>query len=779
MQLDDIVNEIITAAFNEAQMSNHEYFTPEHILYASLFFEEGIEIIENSGGNVKRLKNQIKKFLKENIEVVEDTEPIQTVGIQTILSSAADHVMLSGKALVKIGDVIVAMYDDEESFASYFLRQQQMKRRDLLNYIAHGISVVDTLDFSSSIDSEREDQVSFTEDEEEIEYTYDEDMDNPNLKGDFLSNFTEELTEKAKKGEMDPLIGRQDILFRTLQVLCRRLKNNPVHVGEPGVGKTAITQGLAQLIVENKVPKVLQGSKIYYLDMGALIAGTKYRGDFEERIKKVLNEISKEEKPIVYIDEIHTIVGAGAVSGGSMDASNILKPFLADGKVRFIGSTTYDEYKKHFEKDSALARRFQKIEVPEPSIEDTVSILMGLKDKYEVYHNVTYKDEALKTAVELSSKYIKERFLPDKAIDIMDEAGAYARLYAGDNDENIVITVGAVEKIVATIAKIPEQSVSSNEVDTLKNLDLNLKKQVFGQSDAIDTLVKAIKRSRAGFNEEDKPIASLLFVGPTGVGKTEISKQLAKSLDIPLIRFDMSEYQEKHTVARLIGSPPGYVGYEEGGMLIEAIKKKPYCVLLLDEIEKAHPDIFNVLLQVMDYATLTDNTGKKADFRNVILIMTSNAGARESSKHIVGFGERVGAGGAIIKEVQRVFSPEFRNRLDNVIEFNKIDKGMALQIAKKAMKLFEEKLLTKNIKLKVTDALYAWLSKKGFSEDYGAREINRVVQQEIKTYFVDEVLFGELSTGGSAIVDIVDDKLTITKDNSNKISKKRKVKRDK
>lgn len=765
MQLDNIVNEIITAAFNEAQMSNHEYFTPEHILYASLFFEEGIEIVENSGGNVKRLKKQIIKFLKENIDIVEDTEPIQTIGIQTILSTAADHVMLSGKELVKIGDVIVAMYDDEESFASYFLRQQQMKRRDLLNYIAHGISVVDTFDFASIPNNEQEEPVSFTENEEDIEYTYDEDMDNPKDKENFLSNFTVELTEKAGKGEMDPFIGRQDILLRTLQVLCRRLKNNPVHVGEPGVGKTAITEGLAQLIVENKVPKLLQGSKIYYLDMGALIAGTKYRGDFEERIKKVLNEISKEEKPIVYIDEIHTIVGAGAVSGGSMDASNILKPFLADGKVRFIGSTTYDEYKKHFEKDSALARRFQKIEVPEPSIEDTFDILMGLKDKYETYHNVTYKDEALKTAVTLSSKYIKERFLPDKAIDIMDETGAYARLNAGDNEENIIITVGAVEKIVATIAKIPEQSVSNNEADTLKNLDLNLKKQVFGQSDAIETLVRAIKRSRAGFNEEDKPIASLLFVGPTGVGKTEVSKQLSKSLDIPLIRFDMSEYQEKHTVARLIGAPPGYVGYEEGGMLIEAIKKNPYCVLLLDEIEKAHPDIFNVLLQVMDYATLTDNTGKKADFRNVILIMTSNAGARESGKHIIGFGDRLGAGEAIIKEVQRVFSPEFRNRLDNVIAFNKVDKVMALQIAKKAMKQFEEKLLTKNIKLKVTDALYVWLSKKGFSETYGAREINRVVQQEIKTYFVDEVLFGELSTGGSATIDIVDDKLKINKEN--------------
>ncbi|MBW9145445.1 ATP-dependent Clp protease ATP-binding subunit ClpA [Clostridium sp. CM027] len=765
MQLDNIVNEIITAAFNEAQMSNHEYFTPEHILYASLFFEEGIEIVENSGGNVKRLKKQITKFLKENIEIVEDVEPIQTIGIQTILSTAADHVMLSGKEIVKIGDVIVAMYDDDESFASYFLRKQQMKRRDLLNYIAHGISVVDTFDFDSTTDNEIEEPVRFTDNEEDIEYTYEEEIENPNEKENFLSNFTVELTEQAGKGEMDPLIGRQDILLRTLQVLCRRLKNNPVHVGEPGVGKTAITEGLAQLIVENKVPKLLQGSKIYYLDMGALLAGTKYRGDFEERIKKVLSEISKEEKPIVYIDEIHTIVGAGAVSGGSMDASNILKPFLADGKVRFIGSTTYDEYKKHFEKDSALARRFQKIEVPEPSVEDTFDILMGLKDKYETYHNVTYKDEALKIAVELSSKYIKDRFLPDKAIDIMDEAGAYARLYAEDNEETILITVGAVEKIVASIAKIPEQSVSNNEIDILKNLDINLKKQVFGQRDAIDTLVRSIKRSRAGFNEEDKPIASLLFVGPTGVGKTEISKQLSSSLAIPLIRFDMSEYQEKHTVARLIGAPPGYVGYEEGGMLIEAIKRNPYCVLLLDEIEKAHPDIFNVLLQVMDYATLTDNTGKKADFRNVILIMTSNAGAREAGKHIIGFGDKMESGQVITKEVERVFSPEFRNRLDNIIVFNKIDEAMALQIAKKAMKQFEEKLLTKNIKLKVTDNLYDWLSKKGFSEDYGAREINRVVQKEIKAYFVDEVLFGDLCTGGSAIVDIVDGKLTIIKGN--------------
>lgn len=767
MQLDNVLNEIITAAYNEAQMSNHEYFTPEHILYSSLFFEEGIDIIESSGGNVSRLKKQIIKFLKENIDIVEDTEPIQTVGIQTILSTAADHVMLSGKDLVKIGDVIVAMYDDEESFASYFLRKQQIKRRDLLNYIAHGISVVDTFEFLGTTSNEEDEESYFQEEDqdEDLEYDFEDEAHNPKGEENFLSNFTVELTQKASRGEMDPLIGRQDVLQRTLQVLCRRLKNNPVHVGEPGVGKTAITEGLAQLIVEDKVPKLLQGSKIYYLDMGSLLAGTKYRGDFEERIKKVLREISKEEKAIVYIDEIHTIVGAGSVSGGSMDASNILKPFLADGRIRFIGSTTYDEYKKHFEKDSALARRFQKIEVSEPSTEDTFDILMGLKDRYEAYHKVTYKEEALRSAVELSSKYIKDRFLPDKAIDIMDEAGAYARLYAKDSEESITITVDAVGKIVAEIAKIPEQSVSTNEVDTLKNLDLNLKKEVFGQGEAIETLVKAIKRSRAGFNEEEKPIASLLFVGPTGVGKTEVSKQLSKVLAIPLIRFDMSEYQEKHTVARLIGSPPGYVGYEEGGLLIDAMKKNPHCVLLLDEIEKAHPDILNVLLQVMDYATLTGNTGKKADFRNVILIMTSNAGAREASKNVIGFGDRVGSGAAITKEVERVFSPEFRNRLDNIVVFNKMDEAMALKIAKKAMKQFEEKLLSKNIKLKVTDKLYEWLSKKGFSETYGAREINRVVQQDIKTYFVDEVLFGELSKGGSAVVDIVEGKISIVKEN--------------
>ncbi|MEL7597385.1 MAG: AAA family ATPase, partial [Clostridiaceae bacterium] len=466
-------------------------------------------------------------------------------------------------------------------------------------------------------------------------------------------------------------------------------------------------------------------------------------------------------KAIVYIDEIHTIVGAGSVSGGAMDASNLLKPFLTDGKLRFIGSTTYEEYKKFFEKDRALSRRFQKIEVPEPSKEDTYKILLGLKSTYEEFHNVIYTEEALKTAVELSAKYINDRYLPDKAIDVMDEAGAYLRLQEEESEEKVIITERDIEKIVSSIAKIPEQSVSIDDIEKLKNLDKGLKSKIFGQNEAIDSIVKSIKRSRAGFNEEGKPVANLLFVGPTGVGKTELSKQLADYLGIPLIRFDMSEYQEKHTVARLIGAPPGYVGYEEGGLLTDTIRKTPYCVLLLDEIEKVHPDVLNLLLQVMDYATITDNNGKKADFRNVILIMTSNAGARDIGKTMLGFGSRIVAEEAITKEVEKIFSPEFRNRLDDIVVFNGINEDMAFRIAKKAIAQFQDKLLSKNIMLKVTDKCYKWLAQKGFSKTYGAREIIRVVQQEIKTYFVDEVLFGKLSQGGTAIIDIDDDKVVI------------------
>jgi len=515
--------------------------------------------------------------------------------------------------------------------------------------------------------------------------------------------------------------------------------------------------------VEDKVPKSLKGSKIYYLDMGSMLAGTKYRGDFEERIKKVLNEIQNQPKAIVYIDEIHTIVGAGAVSDGAMDASNIIKPFLTQGTLRFIGSTTYEEYKKYFEKDRALSRRFQKIDVPEPSIDDTFKILKGLKDRYEEYHKVKYTDSALRLAAELSAKYIQDRHLPDKAIDVIDETGAYVRLHAKDEDKVITIKNKDIERTVSAIARIPIQSVSRDEISKLKNLDVKLKSTIFGQDKAIDTVVQAIKRSRAGFNENEKPVASLLFVGPTGVGKTELAKQLSLHLGIPFIRFDMSEYQEKHTVSRLIGAPPGYVGYEEGGLLTDAIRKTPHCVLLLDEIEKAHPDIYNVLLQVMDYAVLTDNNGKKADFRNVILIMTSNAGAREVGRTLIGFDSRNVDRSAMTKEVERIFSPEFRNRLDDIVVFNHINEEMALLITKKAINQFKEKLKTKNIKLKVTERCCKWIAQKGLSSIYGAREILRYVQDKIKTYFVDEVLFGELSKGGTAIIDVVDGEIKISK----------------
>lgn len=752
MELDNLLSEIFIAAYSEAKIGKHEYFTPEHILYSALFFDAGKEIIEKCGGEVESLKNDLLGYFKEHVPVLEEErEPIQTIGVQNIISAAGSQVLSSERSVIKFSHLLVAMYDEKESFASYFMRKQGIQRLELLKCVSYGLGK----------EEEFEDEISIDSDEDRDEEMYEEDSERMS-RYDILRLFTIELTEKAKKGELDPLIGREDILKRTLQVLSRRLKNNPIHVGEPGVGKTAITEGLAQLIIQNKVPKVLQGSKIYSLDMGSLLAGAKYRGDFEERIKKVLIRIKKQGKAIVYIDEIHTVIGSGSVSGGAMDAANILKPFLTDGKLKFIGSTTYEEYRKYFEKDRALSRRFQKIEVPEPSKEDTYNILLGLKSNYEKFHQVVYTDKALKSAVDLSAKYINERYLPDKAIDVIDEAGAFARLDDYEK-ESIIITEKEVEKIVSSMAKIPEKNISLSELDRLKNLDKELKKTIFGQDEAIKTVVRAIKRSRAGFNEEEKPISNLLFVGQTGVGKTEIAKRLSACLDIPLIRFDMSEYQEKHTVARLIGAPPGYVGYEEGGLLTDSIRKNPYCVLLLDEIEKAHPDILNVLLQIMDYATLTDNNGKKADFRNVILIMTSNAGAREVGKVMLGFGDRMIKDDAITKEVERIFSPEFRNRLDEIVVFNKMDENMAYLIAKKAIDQFAEKLLSKNISISVTEECYNWITKKSLSSIYGAREILRIVQQDIKPYFVDEVLFGKLSNGGNAVIDIKNDKIIIDK----------------
>lgn len=754
MRLDDVTNKILISAYNEAKYRNHEYFTPEHILYASLFYDEGKAIIENCGGSVENIQKDLLDFFNQNMTIVkEDDEPLESIGVNSVMQSTALHCMSSGKSLISIGDIIVSLYGEKESYASYILQKNNIRKIDVLKFISHGVSLVPK-NHNTALrpQNNQNSQEDYSEEE------------NSSPKNDFLSNFTIELTQKARQGKIDPLIGREDILNRTIQVLSRRLKNNPIHVGDPGVGKTAITEGLARMIVDNNVPKSLKDCKIYYLDMGSLVAGTKYRGDFEERIKKVLNEIQAMKKAIVYIDEIHTIVGAGSVSDGSMDASNIIKPFLTQGTLRFIGSTTYEEYKKYFEKDRALSRRFQKIDVSEPSVEDTYKILVGLSENYEKFHNVKYTPESLSAAAELSAKYIQDRHLPDKAIDVIDETGAYMRLNCDDEEKVITVMPQDMERTVSSIAKIPEQTVSSSEVTQLKDLDAKLKAEIYGQDSAIESVVRAIKRSRAGFNENDKPVSSLLFVGPTGVGKTELSKQLSHILGIPLIRFDMSEYQEKHTVARLIGAPPGYVGYEEGGLLTDAIRKTPYCVLLLDEIEKAHPDIFNVLLQITDYATLTDNNGKKADFRNVILIMTSNAGAREVGKTMIGFANTTIDRSAITKEVDRIFSPEFRNRLDEIVIFNHIDNNMALLVAKKAIRKFEEKLVAKNISLKVTDNCYNWLSKKGVSSIYGAREILRVVQEKIKTYFVDEVLFGDLSDGGTAIIDIVNDKIIIKKD---------------
>ena len=638
--------------------------------------------------------------------------------------------------------LISAIYDLENSYASFYLQEEGIEKRDLLYKLCHE-------------NYNNDDYISeglISEENEEIDNEI-----NVNNKKDLIKTLTVNLNEQVKGENSDPLIGREEILERTIQILCRRTKNNPIHVGEPGVGKTAITLGLARLINSGNVPEKLKNAEIFSLDIGAALAGTKYRGDFEERIKKVLNEIELHENPIVYIDEIHNIVGAGAIDGGALDTSNLLKPYLVGGKVKFIGATTFDEYKKYFEKDKALSRRFQTIEVKETSIEETIKIINGLKSNYESYHNVKYTNNAIKIAVELSSKYINDRFLPDKAIDIIDEAGAYASMNRSDLNE-VLIDEKVIEDVISRICHIPKNTVEKDEVSSLKDLEKNLEGNIFGQDKAIHEVVRCIKISRAGLNNENKPISSLLFVGPTGVGKTEVAKTLANSLGVKLIRFDMSEYAEKHAAAKLIGAPPGYVGYEEGGLLTDTIRKNPYCVLLLDEVEKAHPDILNVLLQVMDYATLSDNQGRKADFRNVILIMTSNAGAKDIGKSVIGFGERVIQGEAIMEEVKKFFTPEFRNRLDKIVVFNHLNKEMALNIARRELNKFNEQLLKKNVKITFDEECVKFIAKNGTSQEYGAREIIRIINQEIKPMLVDEILFGKLSNGGEIAVTNVDGK---------------------
>ena len=658
------------------------------------------------------------------------------------------------------GDLLVSMLDEKDSFGAYYLKKSGVTRYALLSIMSHSLE--------SGDDGEEEDiSASAGNNQNDAEDEADEESGRKQgKKRKALESFTRELTSAAREGRLEPLIGREEVLERTIQVLCRRLKNNPILVGDPGVGKTAIAEGLASRIAEEKVPALLKNYRVFSLDMGSLLAGTRFRGDFEERMKMVIKELEKEEKVILFIDEIHTIVGAGATSGGSMDASNLLKPALVTGKIRCMGSTTYDEYKKFFDRDRALSRRFQRIEIEETTPDETYRILLGLRERYEAHHNVKYSDGALRTAVDLSDQYINDRHLPDKAIDVIDEAGAYTRILAfrEDTENNDTRDIGEdlVEKVISKIAKIPERTVSVTENDRLKSLETDLKSRIFGQDTAVDAVVAAVKRSRAGFKGPDKPVASFLFAGPTGVGKTELARQLADLLGIQLHRFDMSEYQEKHTVSRLVGSPPGYVGYEEGGLLTDAIRKTPHAVLLLDEIEKAHQDIFNILLQVMDYATLTDNAGRKADFRNVIIIMTSNAGAREMGKPMIGFGERNITEQAIGDAVERAFSPEFRNRLDKIVTFGKLDTRIVLNIVDKEITAFKAQLADKNIELELTEACREYLAQEGYSPEYGARNIARLVSEKIKHYFVDAVLFGDLAKGGKARADYIDGEVVIS-----------------
>jgi len=775
MRVEKQLTEVLVEALRGAVQSGHKFFTPEHILLSALNSENGRDILESCGANIELIIEDLESFIKGIEKFSEESyeQPSETLAVQQISEKVYSRCLNSNKQAITLGDFIVAIYDLKESNASYFMKKQGIERLDLLDIISHD-KLFNEDDYTDIFDEDEyfdDDDEAFNDDdfnEADFNRGKNENFGPPwanngpskQNKKSILDDFSTELTEKARKGEIDPLIGRKDIIKRTTQVLARRFKNNICLIGDPGVGKTAIIEGLAKHIVEGNVPEMLKDYKIYCLDMGAMLAGTKYRGDFEERLKQILIEIEKMDKVIVYIDEIHNIVGAGATAGGTMDASNILKPFLTTGKMKFMGCTTYDEYKKHFEKDKALSRRFQKVEVSEPTSEETIEILKGLKPAYEKFHNISYTDDALVAAVELSVKYLNDRFLPDKAIDVIDETGANCKLEA-PSGTIAIITKEKVEETIALMVKIPAQSVSVDETEQLEKLDSKIKSQIFGQDHAIEMLTGAIKRSRAGLNSEERPVANVLFIGKTGTGKTEVAKQLALNLNIPLVRFDMSEYQEKHTVAKLVGSPPGYVGYEEGGQLVDAIRKNPHSVLLLDEIEKAHPDIFNILLQVMDYAVLTDNQGRKADFKNVILLMTSNCGAREVGKSMLGFGQKVVENSSMEKAVDGTFAPEFRNRLDETITFNDINMDMALLIAKKAVGLLEQKLTKKDVKLKVTDKCYKWLAEKGFSVKYGAREIYRVVDTDIKKQFVDAVLFGELKNGGTATIDIKDEKIII------------------
>ena len=730
----------LTAAVNEVKQRNHEFLTLEHLLYAISIEEQGEEILESCGAEMERLRDQLGRFFVENMEALPEgteTEVIQTLGVRRVLQRAVWQKKASGKNIVDLGDVLAAMFDEEDSYAVYFLRTHDISRLDILEFISHGMSTgEDWHDLGNETGP------------------IDEPLERSGEKKSPLEEYTVNLTERAAQGLIDPLIGRGDELERTVQVLSRRRKNNPIFVGDPGVGKTAMAEGLALMIVEGNVPKEFLSAEVYSLDMGSLLAGTKYRGDFEARLKGVLGELKRNKDAILFVDEIHTIVGAGSVSGGSMDASNILKPLLQSGEIRCIGSTTFEEYKNHFEKDRALSRRFQKIEISEPTVEETIAILKGLKPHYEDFHGVNYTHFALKAAAELSERHITDRFLPDKAIDVVDEAGALYKL-SGRPRKGDRIKVSDIEKVVARMARIPARRLTVSDKARLQSLENDLKAVVFGQDDAVEALAKSIKRSRAGMRQVGRPVGSFLLTGPTGVGKTELARQLASVLDIAFLRFDMSEYMEKHAVARLIGAPPGYVGFDQGGLLTEGVRKKPHCVVLFDEIEKAHPDVFNILLQVMDYATLTDNNGRKADFRHVILLMTSNAGAREMTKGAIGFtrNEHSDRTDGAIKALEKLFSPEFRNRLDSIVTFNALEQPVMEMIVDKFIKELNDQLQDRRVVVKLTDAARSRLAELGYDSLMGARPMGRVIQTEIKDFIADELLFGQLAKGGVVVVD--------------------------
>ena len=740
------LEQAIHAALGLANQHRHELATLEHLLLALTDEPDAVKVMTACNVDINELRQMLVEFIDDDLSTlitdVEGSEAVPTAAFQRVIQRAAIHVQSSGRTEVTGANVLVAIFAERESNAAYFLQELDMTRYDAVNFIAHGVAK--NPDFNEARPVHGSEQES-------------EPQGPPAAKDESaLAKYCVDLNAKSKKGDVDPLIGRTSEVERCIQVLCRRRKNNPLLVGDPGVGKTAIAEGLAKKIVEGQTPEVLAGATIYSLDMGALLAGTRYRGDFEERLKAVMKELEDHDDAILFIDEIHTVIGAGATSGGAMDASNLLKPALAGGKLRCMGSTTYKEFRQHFEKDRALSRRFQKIDVNEPSVPDTIKILMGLKPSFEAHHELRYTNDAIKSAVELAARYIHDRKLPDSAIDVIDEAGAAQHLLS-ESKRRKTISPREIEEVVAKIARIPPKNVSKDDAEVLRDMEKTLKRVVFGQDAAIEALSSAIKLARAGLREPEKPIGNYLFAGPTGVGKTEVAKQLADTLGVELLRFDMSEYMEKHAVSRLIGAPPGYVGFDQGGMLTDGVDQHPHCVLLLDEIEKAHPDVYNILLQVMDHGKLTDHNGRQVDFRNVILIMTSNAGAADQAKAAFGFG-RERREGEDTAAIERTFTPEFRNRLDAVISFAPLSRDVILQVVEKFVLQLEAQLIDRNVHIELTPEAAAWLGERGYDDKMGARPLGRVIQENIKKPLAEELLFGRLTKGGVVKVRIEDDK---------------------